>query len=220
MSADVDSVRAQVVGVCRDLAQCGLVKGSGGNVSARVAGGIAITGTGVVLADARPEDVTVVDASGRVIAGTLVPSSELQLHLGAYDDEAVGAVVHTHASASVALSLVTDRLPCLHYQQLSLGGEVPVVPFAVFGSAELAASVTEALADKNAVILAHHGAVTTGADLASAVLNTELLEWAADIFLRARAVAPPRELSEEEQLAVVVAAASTGYGTTRTVDGS
>lgn len=208
-------VREAVAATCRSLAAQGLVKGTAGNVSVRVADGLAITATGVVFADAVADDVVIVDADRRVVAGRLAPSSELDLHRAAYADDAVGAVVHTHAPAAVALSLVSDRLPCVHYQQLSLGGEVDVVPFAVFGSPELAARTGAALASANAVILAHHGAVTTGRDLADAVANTALLEWACDIYLRACAVGEPAELTAAQQAEVVAAAVSTGYGRTR-----
>lgn len=212
-----DGVRAAVAEACRALAAQGLVKGTAGNVSVRVDAGIAITATGVVFADATADDVVIVDAGRRVTAGALAPSTELELHLAAYEDDAVGAVVHTHAPAAVAVSLVSDRLPCLHYQQLTLGGEIEVVPFAVFGSTELAATTGAALAAANAVILAHHGAVTTGRDLADALSNTALLEWVCDIYLRARAVGAPAELSLEQQADVVAAALATGYGQKRTV---
>lgn len=213
--ADHDEVRAQVAAACRKLAAGGLVKGTAGNISVRVNGGVAITATGLVLADATPEDVVVTDDTGRLVLGALAPSSELGLHLEAYREDAVGAVVHTHASASVALSLVTDRLPCIHYQQLVLGGEVPIVPFAVFGSRGLAALAGDALATSNAVILAHHGAVTTGADLDAALTNTDLLEWVSDMYLRALAVGTPRELSPQQQIDVISAVTETGYGSTR-----
>lgn len=212
-----DGARTAIAAACRQLAASGLVKGTAGNVSVRVDGGFALTATGVEFAHADPGDVVIVDASGRLIDGRLAPTSELGLHLAAYADEAVGAVVHTHAPAAVALSLVADRLPCLHYQQLALGGEVEVVPFSVFGSAELARDAGRALASANAVILAHHGAVTTGTDLAGALANTELLEWACDIYLRAAAIAVPRELSTAQQGDVIATVVATGYGATRAV---
>lgn len=211
-AATVGDVREAVATACRSLAAQGLVKGTAGNVSVRVEGGIAITATGVVFAEAVADDVVVVDADRRVVTGALAPSSELDLHRAAYTDDAVGAVVHTHAPAAVAVSLVSDRLPCVHYQQIALGGEIEVVPFSVFGSAELAADTGAALAGANAAILAHHGAVTTGGDLADAVANTAVLEWACDIYLRARAAGDPAELSPDQQAAVIAAAVATGYG--------
>lgn len=204
--------RERVAAVCRSLAADGLVKGTAGNVSVRVEGGIAITATGVAFAEATADDVVIVGDDRRLAHGRLAPSSELDLHFAAYADDAVGAVVHTHAPAAVAVSLVSDRLPCVHYQQLTLGGEIEVVPFSVFGSRELAAATGDALSSANAVILAHHGAVTTGRDLADAVAHTALLEWACDIYLRARAAGDPAELSPAQQADVVAAAVATGYG--------
>lgn len=217
MTRPDDDPRADIARACRALAAQGLVKGTAGNVSVRVAGGIAITATGVVFAEAAVDDVVIVGDDGRIVAGDLAPSSELGLHRAAYADEAVGAVVHTHAPAAVALSLVSDRLPCVHYQQLALGGEIDVVPFSVFGSAELAADAGRALAGANAVILAHHGAVTTGRDLAEAISNTTVLEWACDIYLRARGAGEPAELSASQQASVIATAVATGYGRTHGV---
>lgn len=208
----LSDARIHVAAVCRALAADGLVKGTAGNVSVRVDGGIAITATGVVFADAVADDVVIVGDDRRLRQGSLAPSSELDLHLAAYADDAVGAVVHTHAPAAVAVSLISDRLPCVHYQQLTLGGEIEVVPFSVFGSRELAEATGDALSSANAVILAHHGAVTTGRDLAEAVAHTALLEWACDIYLRARAAGEPAELSPAQQADVVAAAVATGYG--------
>ncbi|BAJ74129.1 ribulose-5-phosphate 4-epimerase [Microbacterium testaceum StLB037] len=212
LDAGGSDARERVAAVCRALAADGLVKGTAGNVSVRVDGGIAITATGVVFAEAVADDVVVVGDDRRLVRGSLAPSSELDLHLAAYADDAVGAVVHTHAPAAVAVSLISDRLPCVHYQQLTLGGEIEVVPFSVFGSRELAEATGDALSSANAVILAHHGAVTTGRDLADAVAHTALLEWACDIYLRARAAGEPAELSPAQQADVVAAAVATGYG--------
>ena len=74
--------------------------------------------------------MTVVDLEGRVVAGDLEPTSELDLHLGVYRRHGAGAVVHTHAPMATALSCVLDELPCVHYQMLLLGGTVRVAPYA------------------------------------------------------------------------------------------
>ena len=171
----------------RRLAAAGLVIGTAGNVSVRFEGPsgpeVAITPTGVVLADLEPGQVSVLDLDGHQVAGDLAPTSEVELHLDALRERG-GAVVHTHSPAATALSLVVDELPCVHYQQLALGGAVRVAPFEVFGSPELATAVRAALDGKQAAILAHHGTVALGADLGKAADNAELLEWAADLYAR------------------------------------
>ncbi|GAB2850901.1 class II aldolase/adducin family protein [Actinocorallia aurea] len=219
MTADARArAREAVAAASRRLAGEGLLIGTAGNVSLRFAGPsgqeVAVTATGVVLADATPEQVTVLDLDGGHVAGDLAPTSEVGLHLDVLRERG-GAVVHTHSLAATALSLVLDELPCVHYQQLTIGGSVRVAPFAVFGTRELADAVRAALTGKQAAILANHGTVATGADLPKAVENALLLEWAADLYTRARALGAPRALTEAQQLAVIEAALATGYGTTR-----
>ncbi|MCL8014937.1 class II aldolase/adducin family protein [Streptomyces sp. AS02] len=213
MEADVtEQVRAAVAKVCHDLERLGLVVGTAGNVSVRVGERFAVTGTGVVLGRASAADVVVVDGDGALVEGRIEPSSETALHLYAYAGGDVGAVVHTHSPAATAVSVITDELPCVHYQQLLLGGATPVVPFAVFGSRSLATSVSRALVGRKAVILAGHGAVTVGRDLDEAVQNCLLLEWASDLYLRAASAGTPRSLTPAQQGAVIEAALRSGYG--------
>ena len=211
--------RTAIAAASRRLAAEGLLIGTAGNVGVALDGAdtglVAVTGTGVVLADAGAGDVTVVDADGSVVDGTLAPTSELDLHLDLLSRPDVGAVVHTHAPVGTALSLVLDELPCVHYQQLLLGGSVPVVPFAVFGSAELARSVRTALRDRHAALLANHGTVTIGPDLDTAVERALLLEWACHLYWRAASIGTPRALSPADQQAGIEAALRTGYGSRR-----
>jgi L-fuculose-phosphate aldolase len=95
--------RTDVAEACRRLAQEGLVIGTAGNVSAKAGeDGIAVSPTGAVLAELAPEQVSVVDLEGNLIAGELEPTSELGLHLGIYERYDAGAVVHTHAPDVVA----------------------------------------------------------------------------------------------------------------------
>ncbi|KQU55545.1 aldolase [Rhodococcus sp. Leaf278] len=212
MSTDTGEVRESVAAIARHLGRRGLVLGTAGNVSARVDDVVAVTATGLVLADATIEDITLVGMDGVVRAGACQPTSELGLHLGIYASSEVRAVVHAHSSAAVALSLVADELPPVHYAQLALGGRVPVVPFAPFGTAELANAVVAAMQSRSAVIMAHHGSVATGHDLGSALSNIELLEWLCEVYLSAASVAHPRALSDEQFEATLNEVVRRNYG--------
>nr|WP_033263019.1 class II aldolase/adducin family protein [Amycolatopsis vancoresmycina] len=211
-SSALDEARRSVARACHGLAGEGLLIGSAGNVSVRVGEHVAVTATGVVLGRATADDVVVVAPDGTVVAGDRRPTSELELHLGVYRRYGAGAVVHTHSPQATAVSLVLDELPCVHYQQLALGGAIRVAPFAVFGSAELAAETLTALDGKAAALLANHGAVTHGPTLEAAVDNALLLEWACGLYVRAAALGAPRGLDPEQQDAVVAAAVRRGYG--------
>ncbi|MEU2779747.1 class II aldolase/adducin family protein [Streptomyces sp. NPDC007162] len=209
--------RAAVADVCHRLGAAGLLVGTAGNVSVRVGDRVAVTATGAVLAHLTAGQVTVVDLSGEVVAGTLQPTSELDLHLGVYRRFGAGAVVHTHAPMATALSCVLDELPCIHYQLLTLGGAVRVAPYATFGTPDLAESVLTALAGRSAALMANHGSVTIGPTLDKAVENALLLEWACGVYQHAAALGKPRALDEQQQLAVIEAAIARNYGTTRSL---
>lgn len=207
------SARDDVAAAARRLAAEGLLVGTAGNVSMRVRDLVAVTASGVVLAECRPHDVVLVAGDGHLVDGGLVPTSELELHLGVYADRPdVGAVVHTHAPWSTAVACVLDELPVLHYQQLVLGGAVRVAPYATFGSPELATSVRAALEGRQAALMGNHGSLAVGTTLDKAVEHAVLLEWLAALHHRASSLGTPRVLTEAEQEAVVLAALARNYG--------
>jgi L-fuculose-phosphate aldolase len=181
----LEAEKEAVAAAARRLAAEGLVLGTAGNVSARAGNLVAVTPTGALLREARAQDVAVVDLDGRRVDGDLAPTSELPLHLGAYGRCGAGAVVHTHAPVATALSCVLDELPVVHYQMAALGGPVRVAPYATFGTPELAQLTLDALEGRTAALMANHGTLCIGADLATAVDNSLLLEWAATVYWRA-----------------------------------
>jgi L-fuculose-phosphate aldolase len=207
------STRTAVVAACRRLAASGLVVGTAGNVSVRDGDRIAITASGASFDSLTEEHVVVVDLDGHVVEGGFAPTSEVQLHLGIYARFGSGAVVHTHAPAATAVACVHASLPVVHYQLLSLGGELRVAPYRTFGTQELADAVVDALEGRSGALMANHGAVTHAATLDKALEHMDVLEWASDVYGRAVAMGTPRVLTDDEQLAVIEAAISRNYGT-------
>ena len=206
-------VREQVVAACRRLAAEGLVRATSGNVSVRASEErIAITPTGGVLAELEASQIVVVDLDGALVEGSLAPTSEIALHLGAYRRYGAGAVVHTHAPIATALSTVLDELPCIHYEMLALGGSVRVAPYRMFGTEELAECVLDAMEGRAAALMSNHGTLTIGPDVDAAVEATRLLEWASDVYWRARSIGEPRILDDAAMGAVADTIASRGYG--------
>jgi L-fuculose-phosphate aldolase len=208
----LDALREEVAGASRRLAAEGLVLGTAGNLSAREGDHVAITPTGAHLAELDAEHVCVVDLDGALLEGEYEPTSERELHLGVYRKYHAGAVVHTHSPMATALSCVLDELPCVHYGLLALGGAVRVAPYETFGTPELAEAVLDALEGKTAALMANHGAIAHGADMATAVDAALLLEWGCTVYWNAAALGKPRTLDDEQQAAVVTAAVERSYG--------
>jgi L-fuculose-phosphate aldolase len=209
----LDAAREAVAAAARRVAAERLVVGTAGNISARAGEHVAVTPTGAVLAELEPGQVVIVDLDGRTVHGDYAPTSEIELHLGAYRRFQAGAVVHAHSPAGTALACVLDELPLVHYQMLALGGPIRVAPYATFGTPELAQLTLDALEGRAAALMANHGMIATGADLDAAVENALLLEWACDLYWRAAAVGRPRTLDAGQAQDFIDAIAARGYGT-------
>jgi L-fuculose-phosphate aldolase len=177
--------RAEVVWACRQLRATGLVIGTAGNVSVRDGDLVAISPSGLDYDELRDDLVGVHRLDGTPVAAPLRPSSELPLHLAAYRTTGAAAVVHTHAVASTALSLLVDEVPASHYYTALFDGPVRVARYATYGTEELAASVAEALAGRRGALMANHGAVCVAGSARAAVQLAGYLEYLCDVQLRA-----------------------------------
>jgi L-fuculose-phosphate aldolase len=206
------TAREAVAAAARRLASQGLVLGTAGNVSARAGELVAVTPTGAVLAELQAEQVVVVDLDGATVHGDYAPTSEIELHLGAYRRLRAGAVVHAHSPVGTALACVLDELPLVHYQMLALGGPIRVAPYATFGTEELATLTLDALEGRAAALMANHGMIALGPDVEAAVENALLLEWASELYWRAAAVGSPRTLDAGQAQDFIDAIAARGYG--------
>jgi len=191
--------REQVVWACRRMLATGLVVGTAGNVSVRAGDLVAISPSGLDYDELTAELVGVHRLDGRPEDARLRPSTEMPLHLAVYRETDAGAVVHTHAPASTALSIVVNEIPAAHYYTALFGGPIRVAPYARFGSAELAAAAVTALADRSGALLANHGAICIGDSVRSALDLAGYLEYLCDVQLRAMSTGLPiRTLPPDE----------------------
>jgi len=203
--------RTAVVQACRQLLATGLVRGTSGNVSVRREEEVAVSPSGVPYPELTPAAVPVLGLDGRQLDGALQPTSELALHLGIYRARPdVAAIVHTHSMFATVFAVLGEPIPAVHYQLARAGGEVPLVPYARYGTAELAEACVRVLAGGQAVLLAHHGVVAVGTGLADAMAVAESIEYVAELGWRARLLGNRRTL-DAEQLAAAVEAFR-GYG--------
>lgn len=178
----------ELVATARRMYSEGLVVGTSGNVSVRVGDHVLITPTGVPYGELGDDDLVAVDMNGGQTHGTLRPTSELPMHLAVYGSTDARAVVHTHAVHATAVSTLVPELPTVHYATAALGGPVRVAPYALYGTAELAAGMLRALAGRSACLLQNHGTVAHGAGLAQAYDRTAQLEWMCRVWLAASSV--------------------------------
>lgn len=99
-----------------DLVQRGLVMESFGNASGidRARGIVAIKPSGVAYDRLTPSTLVLTDLNGRVIEGSLRPSSDLATHLVLYRAfTGIGGVAHTHSPFATAWAQAGREIPCL-----------------------------------------------------------------------------------------------------------
>lgn len=182
--ADYAGATAAITSVGRRAAAAGLVRASGGNLSARLGESpyCVVTATGSWLEDLSAEDFVVLDVrDGSVVEGSRPPSSEYKVHTMTYLARPdVRSVAHFHPQWTVlarALGLETRPLTLDHFSYL---GEIRYVPFSPNGSDELGRDVAAAAAaGSDVIVLDHHGSVCLGADIAMGYRRSLNLEEAA-----------------------------------------
>jgi ribulose-5-phosphate 4-epimerase/fuculose-1-phosphate aldolase len=149
--------RSEICRVGRSLFERGLVAGSAGNISVRLAGdaGFVITPSDACLGFLEPERLALVDPHGRQTAGERA-SKTLALHRRIYEAEPLAhCVLHTHSTHLVALTLqgvwsAHDVLPPLTPYQVMKVGHVPHIAYCRPGNAEMAERVVQAIAQARA----------------------------------------------------------------------
>jgi L-ribulose-5-phosphate 4-epimerase len=109
-------LRSAVYEANLELVKRGLVLYTFGNASGidRAEGLVAIKPSGVDYDDLRPELMVVTDLDGKVVEGTLKPSSDLETHTLLYREfPSIGAVVHTHSEFASSFAQAGMEIPAL-----------------------------------------------------------------------------------------------------------
>lgn len=195
-----DEVRQQLADAMRALDARGLNRGTSGNLSVRFASGMFVTPSGITPDRLAPDLMVFVDGDGSVAPGAAKPSSEWRMHMGIYRRRAdAKAVVHCHARHSTILACAHREIPPLHYMvAVSGGASVPVAPYATFGSEELADGVARTLDGRLACLMANHGLIALGPNLATAMAIAEEVEEQAAVYCGTLAIGGPKLLDAAE----------------------
>ncbi len=197
--------REEVAHYGRKLIESGLTTGTGGNLSIcnREKMLVAIKPSGMDYFDIQPADVVVMDMQGQVVEGARKPSSEMRFHLGLFRHRSeITAVVHTHSVYATTVACLNRELPAVHYLVAHSGNKVPLAPYATYGTTDLSENILKAMGAYNACLLANHGLVTVGVDMATAFTVAEQVELVARIYCQAKAIGEPVILSDDEMVAV------------------
>ncbi len=215
-------LKQQVLEANLELPKLGLVDFTWGNVSARDAasGAVVIKPSGVPYASMKQDDMVVVDREGRVLEGTLRPSSDLPTHLELYRQfPGIGGIVHTHSTWATVWAQTCRGIPALGTTHADyFFGEIPCTQqlsepqIAGQYEAQTGVAIVDCLRTRGidpahmpAVLVANHGPFAWGADAAAAVHNAAVLEVVARMAFLSMQMDPalpamPQQLLEKHFL--------------------
>ena len=192
-------LREQVLDANLELVRKGLVLYTFGNASGidRERELVVIKPSGVEYERLAIEDLVVVDLNGRVVEGSLNPSSDVKTHLLLYREfPAIGGVVHTHSEFATSWAQAGKAIPCYGTTHADyFYGEVPVTrPLTdeeIEADYEFNTGVVIAARFKEldplavpGVLVANHAPFAWGKNAAAAAYNAVVLEYVARLAFR------------------------------------
>jgi L-fuculose-phosphate aldolase len=212
--------RRQIVDAGRRLRDRFFVASNDGNMSARLSDNeILVTPSGMNKGDITPDQILKIDMQGRVISGSLKPSSETRMHLAVYKVRPdVQAIVHAHPPVATGFAACHARLDqdvILPEVVFGLGR----IGFAEYGTpttSEVPDAVVKEIPDCEAVLLSNHGALTVGTDVMQAYYRMEVLEMYARVRLVTRIIGEPKPLSQSEVSELFKVRDQQGWGRKKT----
>ena len=194
--------REQLVEYGKKAAAAGLCPGTSGNLSIYhpELGLVAISPSGMDPFRTKPEDMVVMDPDAHVVDGERKPSSEWALHTAFYRRyPEARAVVHTHSVFCTVLGIVGEPIRAVHYVIGDAGTDVvPLAPYRLFGTRELAETAVQTCGEGRAVLLQNHGMAAWGRSLGEAYGLAANLEYVAQLQYRAMCIGTPRILTREQ----------------------
>jgi len=181
------------------------VPNKSGNVSCRSAGGFLITPAGVPYRELKPGDLVELAVEGSPPASGRRASSEWRMHAAVYAVRPdAAAIVHTHSPRATALACAGRGIPAFHYMIALAGGDIRCMPYATFGTAELAVTAVQGLAERRATLLGNHGVLAIGSSLKEAqAVALEVENLATEYLAMLAAGLDPVLLSDEELQRVI-----------------
>ena len=188
------TLREEVLDANLELVRRGLVVYTFGNASGidRAQGLVAIKPSGVPYEHLTPAHMVISDLAGKIVDGTLRPSSDLPTHLELYRQfPSIGGVAHTHSEFATAWAQAETPIPCFGTTHADyFHGSVPVTDrlrtSEIEGDYELETGVAicrafDGLSPDSipAVLVAGHAPFCWGANAREAAHNAVILEYVA-----------------------------------------
>jgi 3-dehydro-4-phosphotetronate decarboxylase len=200
------ALREEICRVGASLFARGYTVGTSGNISARLPDGFLITPTDACLGALDPARLARLERNGEQVSGDRA-SKTIRLHRAIYEaDPAVGAVVHTHSTHLVALSLTpfvdpASLVPPLTPYHVMKAGRIALIPYRRPGDPAVVDMVVPHVRSSRGVMLARIGPTFWHETVSAAAFAIEEAEETAKlVFLTRGHALPPLDARQIAEL--------------------
>lgn len=178
-SPEARAIKEEICAAGKKLWLRSYVDGNGGNISYRIGPNeVLCTPTLCSKYDLTPEQLCLVDLTGKQLAGGRPRTSEILLHLEIYKEvPEAKAVVHCHPPHATAYA-ISGKVPptCIIPEYEVFIGKVALSPYETPGTSEFARTVIPFVRTHNSVLLSNHGIVCWGDTVTHAEWYAEVLD--------------------------------------------
>jgi len=196
-------LREDLCEVARRMYTEGFMSGSDGNLSTILGPNeVLVTPSRLCKGFLTPDQIVKIDKQGNQLSGDYPPTSEVSMHLAAYQERPdICAVAHCHPPYLIAFTVAGLELPAniLPEIEMLFGGKIPLAPYATPGH-DLADSIRDSIRkrENGVVLLDHHGFLAVGNDIYQAAIRVDHAEAAAKVIFLARQLGGEKPLAKEK----------------------
>jgi L-fuculose-phosphate aldolase len=200
--ANLHKLKQDICEIGRRIYAKGFAAANDGNITVRVGENeILCTPTMHCKGFLKPEDICLIDMTGKQLAGIKKRSSEALLHLEIYRQRAdVKSVVHCHPPHACAFAIAREPIPqCILPEVEVFLGDVPITKYETPGGQAFADTIQPFVKKTNIILLANHGTVSYGTDVEKAYWWTEILDAYCRMLMLARDLGRVNYFEEPKQ---------------------
>ena len=198
---NIFKIKQDICEIGRRIYSKGFAAANDGNITVRISENeVLCTPTMHSKGFLKPDDISIVDFTGKQISGRKKRSSEALLHLEIYRQRSdIKSVVHCHPPHATAFAVAREPIPqCVLPEVEVFLGDVPITKYETPGGQDFADTIRPFVDRTNVIVLANHGTVSFGENVERAYWWTEILDAYCRILLLAKQLGGVRYLTQEK----------------------
>jgi L-fuculose-phosphate aldolase len=219
--ANLHKLKQDICEIGRRIYAKGFAAANDGNITVRVGDNeVLCTPTMHCKGFLKPEDICLIDMTGKQLGGIKKRSSEALLHLEIYRQRPdVKSVVHCHPPHACAFAIAREPIPqCILPEVEVFLGDVPITKYETPGGQAFADTIRPFVSKTNVILLANHGTVSYGTDVERAYWWTEILDAYCRMLLLSKQLGRVNYFDEQKERELLELKAKWGWSDPRNTE--